>query len=185
MADNESKEETKDTNEEHIVFYYNRDERIKNSPTIVKNAYDGTAQKPPSGIFEALVHTKSSRFMLLALVFAIVVTVFIGLFGNKTNQALIKDTTFEVSAFSFNDMIYTSLHYEREKKDSIDIPIKVIFYGLDSNENQVIKNEVDAIINKDEDFIRTTFTDYDIISVKIEIITEENTDILSCSVTQQ
>lgn len=185
MAENNSEDDKTKAEEEPLVFYYNREERIKSAPTIVKSAYDGTAEKPPSGIFEALVHTKSSRFMLLALAFALVVTIFIGFFGNKTNQALIKDVSFEISAFSFNDVVYTSLHYKRKDSNKTNTPIKIIFSGLDADGNQLISKETEALIDKDEDYIRTTFNDYDIISIKSEIITNENTDILTCNVVQQ
>ena len=68
----------------------------------------------------------------------------------------------------------------------IQIPLEISISALDK-ESQILNQEkIETVITENEEFIRTIFTDYDIISVEVEVLNTESKEkiSLSCSVTK-
>ena len=161
--------------EEKLVFRYNREERLKNAPQIVRDAYEGKL-KPVRGI-KVLWVNKSNRFILLSLV------VFIGFawvftaMNNTRSYTKINGYSFDVSAFAFQEEIYSSIKIKKlnssEKKPPLKVDAEFFFVNVD---NQVVeKKELSLISQKDEDSLATKMTDYDIIRVDV-ILTVDGTE---------
>ncbi len=150
---------------ENLTFHYNRTERLTNAPSIVKKSYSGELPKPPKGLFKALIHTKGSRFMLLALALTLVITIGTLFLGPQDNVTKIEGIQFTVSAFSFNDTIYVSVQTEGKGAAEGEL-IHLSFVFTDQDGLEVEKQEFSQAFSKNTDFIRTTITDYDILSIQ-------------------
>lgn len=179
---------TENPSEAELNFRYNREERLKNAPETVRKYYAGELPTAPKGLFKALVHTKSSRFTFMALILVLALFVALFFFGPKANQNSIGNTDFSLSAFSFEEKIYVSVKTQTKINQSeiIQIPLEFSISALDK-ENQIVnKEKIETVITENEEFIRTIFTDYDIISIGVEVLNTETQEkiSLSCSVTK-
>ena len=69
---------------------------------------------------------------------------------------------------------------------SIEIPIEVKISAFDKDKQLINQEKIETVILQKEEFIRTIFTDYDIISIEVEITNADTKDNLklSTSVTQ-
>lgn len=151
--------------EEKLVFRYNREERLKNAPQIVRDAYEGK-MNPVRG-FKVLWVNKSNRYILLSLILFIgFVWVFTAV-TNTRSYARINNTAFELTAFSFQEEVYVTLKINDKKADEKSTPIKVeaeIFFI--NNDNQIIeKKELSLVYRDGEKTLATKAHDYDIIRV--------------------
>ncbi len=159
--------------EENLVFYYNREERLKNAPQNVKDYYSGKMKTAPKGLFKALVATKELRYVFatLCLVFAIVLV-----------AGLTMKNTFELNAFSFEDSVYVTLKVIKTKPGE---NAQIDFTAYDSQGAEVNKKTITEEINNSECIFRTTFTDYDIIRIKAEAKCGEKEKVIFAAVKQQ
>ena len=151
--------------EEKLVFRYNREERLKNAPQIVRDAYDGK-MNPIRG-FKVLWVNKSNRYILLSLVIFIgFVWVFTAISGTRS-YAKINNIAFEISAFSFQEEVYVTLKVNDKKADEKSAPVKVdaeVFFI--NNDNQIVdKKELSLVYRDGEKTLATKTGDYDIIRV--------------------
>ena len=157
-----------DGSEQPLKFYYNRDERIAKAPQLVKDYYEGKL-KPVRGF--RIFFTKQNRYIFFALIFFIGATwIYTGL--NKTRAGTtIADINCELTAFSYEEEIYVSLQMKRSKrsKSTTPVPFNVTFFAIDPN-NQVGDKRNDSLVySEGEQYLRTKFTDYDIIRVDVII----------------
>ena len=178
---------TENPTEAELNFHYNREDRLKDAPTVVKKYYAGELPTAPKGLFKALVHTKSSRFTFMALILVLALVVALIFFGPKANQNYLGNTEFSLSAFYFEEKIYVSIKTQtKNNQTEIQIPLELSISALDK-ENQIANQEkIETVITENEEFIRTIFTDYDIISISVEVLNTESKEkiSLSCSVTK-
>ena len=178
---------TENPTEAELNFHYKREDRLKDAPTVVKKYYAGELPTAPKGLFKALVHTKSSRFTFMALILVLALVVALIFFGPKANQNSLGNTEFSLSAFSFEEKIYVSIKTQtKNNQTEIQIPLELSISALDK-ENQIVNQEkIETVITENEEFIRTIFTDYDIISIGVEVLNTETKEkiSLSCSVTK-
>lgn len=178
---------TENPTEAELNFHYKREDRLKDAPTVVKKYYAGELPTAPKGLFKALVHTKSSRFTFMALILVLALVVALIFFGPKANQNSIGNTEFNLSAFSFEEKVYVSVKTQSKvNQPEIQIPLEISISALDK-ESQILNQEkIETVITENEEFIRTIFTDYDIISIGVEVLNTETKEkiSLSCSVTK-
>ena len=178
---------TENPTEAELNFHYNREDRLKDAPTVVQKYYAGELPTAPKGLFKALVHTKSSRFTFMALILVLALVVALIFFGPQANQNSIGNTEFNLSAFSFEEKVYVSIKTQSKvNQPEIQIPLEISISALDK-ESQILNQEkIETVITENEEFIRTIFIDYDIISVEVEVLNTESKEkiSLSCSVTK-
>ena len=76
---------------------------------------------------------------------------------------------FELSAFSYEEEVYVSLQMKRSKNAKSEIPLSVNaeFFAIDPNNQVGDKRSGQIIYDEGEKYIRTKFTDYDIIRVDV------------------
>lgn len=153
----------KESKEYH--FFYNREERLKNAPQIVRDYYNGK-MKPLRG-FQALYKNKANLFVLLALVFFVGVAWIYTGFNRSRNYAKINEIDCELSAFSYNDEIYVSASFKRNVKSKKrgEDEIRVHFTAVNADMQPADSAEDFATFKGEPFFLRTKFTDYDIIRV--------------------
>ena len=178
---------TENPTEAELNFHYKREERLKDAPTVVKKYYAGELPTAPKGLFKALVHTKSSRFTFMALILVLAFVVALIFFGPKANQNSIGNTAFSLSAFSFEEKVYVSIKTQSKvNQTEIEIPLELTISALDMEKQVVNQEKIETVITENEEFIRTIFTDYDIISVGVEVLNTESKEkiSLSCSVSK-
>ncbi len=165
-------QETRGENEEDkMVFYYNREERLKNAPKNVQDLYNGNFKVFKPGLFRALVSTKSNRLAFFVLVLCFALVLFLAIF-NKRNEGTLNGIPLELTAFSFEENVYASLKfcapskkYAGSGRENID----VYFEFLDADKNPVHKGQELFIYEGKESFLRTTFRDYDIFYVMMRL----------------
>ncbi len=176
MENSFGNEEGKNDGAETLVFHYNREERLKNAPQIVKDYYDGKIKAYQPGIFKALVSTKANRFIFFALLICVGVVIFNMFFGPKNDRASISGIPLSLSAFSVEDTIYTSVRADKPEKKFRDFygkgksaTITVDFSGLDSENTPLIFGNDAERYEGNEIFLRTTLTDFDILFVSASV----------------
>jgi len=154
--------------EEKLVFYYNREERLKRAPSIVQRYYRKEGEfGMKRGLFRSLVATKANRIMLVTLGFLFAVVLFIGLFAKYEEGSLLGVGT-ALSAFSFEDTVYVSIKLDKPGKNfdqSIPLPVKANLSFFNIDEQLLEKQELTGKYEGNEVFLRTTIRDYDIIKV--------------------
>jgi len=139
--------------EKPLVFYYNREERLKHAPQNVRDYYDGKIKAFKPGLFKALIATKANRFILFALVICFAVVVFNIFFGPKANVETYKGIPLTLKTLHFynsnidnqEDGIYIVLEIaDVEKKYRgiyKDERVKVNFRILNVD-NQIVHKEI-------------------------------------------
>ena len=152
-------------NEEPVVFRYNRDERLKNAPQIVRDYYDGK-MNPVRGI-KVLWVNKGNRFILLSMVVFIAFVWIFTTINNTRSFNTINSLTFDQTSFAFQEEIYVNIKIEDKKADEKSPPVKIeAEVHFINNDNQVIeKKEISLIYRNGTESLTTKATDYDIIRV--------------------
>lgn len=153
-----------DGSEKPLKFFYNREERIARAPKLVQDYYNGKL-KPVRGF--RIFFTKQNRYIFFALIFFVGASwIYTGL--NKTRSGTtISGINCELTAFSYEEEIYVSLRMKRSKKSKSTAPVafNVEYFVIDPN-NQISDKRADSMIySEGEEYLRTKFTDYDIIRV--------------------
>ncbi len=155
--------------EENLHFYYNRDERVRRAPDIVRSHYDGSEKLPPKGFFKSLTHTKSSRFLLGSIVLLIIMILFATNIDLDSKSGTIDSIPFSLSAFKFEESAFVTVKAD-ETIVQDDIPVSVYFYALDSENTIVEQSSIHSIFDGKENFYRTTFSKYDIMFIECEVL---------------
>ena len=158
VADNET--------DKPLVFRYNREERIAKAPQIVQDYYNGKL-RPVRGI--KIFFTKQNRYIFFALIFFIGATwIYTGLNRTRAGTTL-EGINFELTAFSYEEEVYVSLQMKRSKKAKTTAPVsvKADFFAIDPNNQIGDKRNGQLVYENGEQYIRTKFTDYDIIRVDV------------------
>ncbi|MCR4734240.1 MAG: hypothetical protein K5829_04430 [Treponema sp.] len=175
----EIKKEKKDS---ELHFYYNREERLKNAPKSVKDYYDGK-MKPVRGI-RVLFANKQNRFMLLTLVFVIgVAWIYSGLNGARSGTN-INGLILDSQAFRYEDDIYVNIKTINKKADESSKPHPVFaeVQGINSDGQVAYKEELSLVYDYGEKYLRTKFTDYDIIRVDVIVTVDGEKKELSAQI---
>ncbi len=149
-----------------LKFYYNREERLAKAPQLVKDYYDGK-MKPVRGF--RIFFTKQNRYIFFALIFFVgAAWIYTGL--NKTRAGTtISGVNFELTAFSYEEEVYVSLQMKRSSrsKDTSPLAVDAEFFAIDPNNQVGDKRTGNLTYDEGEKYIRTKFTDYDIIRVDV------------------
>ena len=149
-----------------LKFYYNREERIAKAPKLVQDYYNGKL-KPVRGF--RIFLTPQNRYIFFALIFFVGASwIYTGL--NKTRAGTtLQGVNFELTAFSYEEEVYVSLQMKRSKnaKNNMPLPVEAEFFAIDPNNQVGDKRQGQLVYNEGEKYIRTKFTDYDIIRVDV------------------
>lgn len=144
-------------------YYYNREERLKNAPQIVKDYYDGK-MNPTRGFFKVLVSTRANRFLFFTLV---VLTAFALVYGKVTgvsSKGELGGIKYELSSFAYDEEVYSSVKIT-SSVEQIKNPVKVqvVFYLTDADKQTTTGYEDELLLVNTEDYIRLKLQDYEYI----------------------
>ena len=173
--DDLSNSEESSKNGEKLHFYYNREERLKHAPKIVRDYYDGSGGRPVKGLFRVLVANRGNRIMLISVILFAAFVWFYSSFSERKSSTFM-GASVTLSAFSYEDSVYASMKFsppknKRNKPNNnfaapVSFPVNVLFSAVDNNGGISAEQEVNDVYNGEDLFIRTRFNDYDIIKVK-------------------
>ena len=167
--------------DKELKFYYNREERIAKAPQLVKDYYNGK-MKPVRGF--RIFLTPQNRYIFFALIFFVGASwIYTGL--NKTRGGTtLAGINFELTAFSYEEEVYVQLKMKRSSRSKERAPVAVTaeFFAIDPNNQVGDKRNGQLVYDEDEKYIRTKFTDYDIIRVDVILNVEGNEKELSAEV---
>jgi hypothetical protein len=156
--------------EEQMVFHYNREERLKRAPKIVQDYYSGNFKPYKGGLFKSLVNTRANRLLFVTIVFAFGILWFVNYFGPQKSSGSLAGVDVKLSAFSYEDSVYASFKIEEagKKKKALfvdGVPVSAVISACDKDGAVVHEEKVSGKYEGNELFLRTTFSDYDIIMV--------------------
>lgn len=156
--------------EEQMVFHYNREERLKRAPKIVQDYYSGNFKPYKGGLFKSLVNTRANRLLFVTIVFAFGILWFVNYFGPQKSSGSLAGVDVKLSAFSYEDSVYASFKIEEagKKKKALfvdGVPVSAVISACDKDGAVVHEEKVSGKYEGNELFLRTTFSDYDIIKV--------------------
>ena len=149
-------------NQDGLHFYYNRNERLKNAPKMVKDYYNGNMKRPARGLIKVLVSTRATRIMFLTLVFITALGIAISLLERTSNTDKKDGVRYSLSAFSFDEIIYASVKLDEKSGYNKETEIDIVVTALDQSGIVAEKKKLSGTYNGNESFFRTTFYDYDI-----------------------
>ena len=173
--------------DEKIVYHYGKPgERLKNADEAVKRYYAGEGPQAPKGIFQSLVQTPSSRLILIVMLAMMAIVVLSSIMDRGGKVSTVALVPMELSTFSFEDTVYISLHLkENSQIDFSEHPFVSCNFLVYTTDDQVIHQErVETFYTGKEDFLRTTFGDYDILYVEAVVTVGEETQILRSDITR-
>ena len=152
--------------DKELVFRYNREERIAKAPQIVQDYYNG-GLRPVRGI--RIFFTKQNRYIFFALIFFIGATWIYSALNRTRAGTTLAGVNFELTAFSYEEEVYVSLQMKRSSrsKESGPLNVQAEFFAIDPNRQVGDKRSGQLLYKEGEDYIRTKFTDYDIIRVDV------------------
>ncbi|WP_294430221.1 hypothetical protein [uncultured Treponema sp.] len=156
--------------DERLVFHYNREERLKHAPEIVQDYYSGKFHPYKGGLFKSLVNTRANRLLFVTIIFAFGIILFVNYFGPQKSSGSLAGVDVKLSAFSYEDSVYASLKLDKASKKKLagfkdGVPVSATFSAHDKEGVVVQEVKVLGKYEGKELFLRTTFSDYDIISI--------------------
>ena len=157
--------------DEDLNFHYNREERIKNAPELVQQYYSGEMKMIPKGLFKVIFANRASKLMFFAVLLLFAAVLMTNFLGSGDNVRLLSDCRMELRSFSFEDKVYVSLCIKPRKADKADkaknvpVPVTAVFTAINAEKAEAASETVEGIYDGSEYYLRTTFQDYDIISV--------------------
>jgi hypothetical protein len=167
--------------EKPLVFYYNRAERLSRTPQNVRDYYAGKSEMP-KGLFKVLVASKFSRFMLVSVALLSIAFVFLARTTSDASSGTVAGIPATASAFSFDGGIYVSIELKAAAGFVVAVPVtaRVNFLG---NDKKIIGSSViGGIYAGKQEFLRTTFTDYDIMEIVVLLRVGDESSTLNAKV---
>lgn len=153
--------------EEPLVFHYRKGEFRKYESEKYKNIATGK-DTPARGLFRVLVATKGNRMLFITMMMCFVLMLVMSIFSAKSNVDTVGGVTCELTSFSFQDNVYTSLKMKKSRKEDKFASgyrnLFITFSLLDSEGNTVAVYESEYAFDMgspEEQFVRATFNDYE------------------------
>lgn len=142
-------------------YYYNREERLKNAPQIVKDYYDGK-MNPPRGFFKVLVSTRANKFLFFTLVVLTAFSLVYGKVMGASSKGELAGIKYELSSFAYDEEVFSSVKVSATP-EQIKNPVKVqvTFYLTDADKQTGSGYEEELLLVNTEDYIRLKIQDYE------------------------
>ena len=174
-------------NDEQMVFHYSREERLKHAPKIVQDYYSGNFKPYKGGLLKSLVSTRGNRLLFVTIIFMFGIILFMNYFGPQRSAGNLSGVGIKLSAFSYEESVYASLKIDKASKKRISefeqgLPVVVTFYAQNKDGLTVQEEKVVGKYEGNELFLRTTFTEYDIIKISVACSMLEDSKSLECQI---
>lgn len=164
--------------EQGVVFYYNREERLKRMSENAK-LYNGELKRK-TGFVRVLLDAPGGKQMLFVIIVIIGVIVSLAVF-NRPNENTVGGLETSVKAFAFEDKIYVNVKFDKNEKAgnaAVSAEVSAI-----NGENAVADTKtLTGEYTGEELMLRTTFSDFEIKQVSVKTIVNGESKTLSVSV---
>ncbi|MBP5437358.1 MAG: hypothetical protein J6Y30_05180 [Treponema sp.] len=164
--------------EEPLVFHHKKGEFRRLEDQKTRELAEGGGFKS-KGFFGVLVGTKGNRMIFMALVVCVGLIFVLSILSGRQNEGLIDGIGCKMDAFSIEETVYVSVALKmtksaREKEDA-NRPrhFFALVNALDANGELVSSSKEEYLFSLSQEneeqkkqFLRATFTDYDIASVE-------------------
>ena len=159
--------------EQGVVFYYNREERLKRMPESAK-LYNGELQRK-RGLFRALIDAPGGKYILSAIGILVAVIAVLAIL-HKPNENSIGGITASAKAFAYEDKIYVNLKFDKNEKAE-NAAISAEISAVNNEDTVVDTKKLSGDYTGEELALRTTFSDFEIqkVTVKITVNGEDKT----------
>jgi hypothetical protein len=164
-----------------LVFHYNRAERISRAPQNVRDYYAGKSEMP-KGLFKVLVASKFSRFMLVSVALLSIAFIFLARTTSDASSGTVAGIPAEVSAFSFDGGIYVSVELKGAAGFVAAVPVTARVDFLGNDKKVIASSAIEGIYTGKQEFLRTTFTDYDIMEIAVLLRAGDESSTLNAKV---
>ncbi|HIW36320.1 MAG TPA: hypothetical protein IAA30_04995 [Candidatus Treponema faecavium] len=169
--------------EEPVVFHYSREHRLQGASKQVQDYYANNGISMGKGLFRSLVQTRMSRTLLIVIVLMVLFIGFYGVFSSGSAAAAVGGIPVSLSAFSFEDTVYASVRFDEAAAEE-QTSVSVRFCFLIDGGTVFAETEESEIYTGKELFLRTTITDYDIVTVTAAVMAGEEQTELSTPVSR-
>ena len=159
--------------EQGVVFYYNREERLKRMPESAK-LYNGELQRK-RGLFRALLYAPGGKYILSAIGILIAIIALLAIL-HKPNENTVGGITASAKAFAYEDKIYVNLKFDKDEKAK-NAAVLAEVTAVNNEDTAVDSKTLTGEYTGEELALRTTFSDFEIqkVTVKITVNGEEKT----------
>ncbi|NLK46325.1 MAG: hypothetical protein GX297_06710 [Treponema sp.] len=159
-------DERKRLEEQGVVFYYSREERLKRMPENAK-LYNGELLRK-RGFLRVLLDSPGGKYMIFVIILLIGIIVSLSVFY-KSNENTVGGIAASVKAFAFEDKIYVNLKLDKNidsEKAAVTAEIKAV-----NNDDIVVETKtLKESYTGEELVLRTTFSDFEIKKIEASII---------------
>ena len=173
--------------EEPLVFHYKKGDFRKYEAEKYRNIATGK-DAPARGMFKVLVASKGNRILFITMMMCFVLMLVMSIFSAKSNVDTVGGVTCELTAFAFQDNVYTSLKMKKFRNENATEGFRnlsVVFSLLDTDGNTVAEYATAYSFDmsqKEEVFVRATFTDYEAYSASCVVTCGDDSRVIKCSV---
>lgn len=179
-------DEGHDDGETPMHFYYNREERLKSAPQNVRDYYEGKAPHIEKNVFKALTSSPVNRVGLVTVLVAAAVIFIVSMTAEKPYKKNVGGTEMTLLASSYEDSVYVSLKAAANtKKNGSGVKagsVIVKFTAVDNQGEETVQTEKSEGYTGKELILRTKFDDYDIVSVRADVVFNNTEKELSAAV---
>lgn len=170
--------------EEPIVFHHKNGEFRKYESQAIRDLATGQNQ-PARGLFKSLVSTKGNRLMFVAMVLCFALVFIVSILSNKPNENTLDGVYCKMDAFSIEESVYVSIamHLSSSAREKSDSEKPRHFFAevtaLDSSGEEAGQEKLDFLYSFSKDdgakdqFLRTSFSDYEIEKIKCTLFLAE------------
>ena len=155
--------ETRENNEETLIFRYDRSKRLQNAPQNVRDFYDGKFETSGKGLFRSLFGNKASKFAFLTVLILAIMSFIFTYLAPKDNTVNVENLTITLNAMKFEDSIYCSLEIpssaDFENREEF---VYATFNVYDGNNNLVNSDFSSGLYSGEKKYFRCTFIDFEI-----------------------
>lgn len=173
--------------EQPLVYHYGKPgERLKNADESVRQFYAGEGPQLSKGLFHWLVHTRSSRFMFFTLLAFVALIGVTAVFKQNDAAGSVSGIPVQMTAFSFEDTVYVSIKLpEQTGFDSGSSIVNATVRAYTVEKQLLDSTEISGIYTGKELFLRTTFSDYDILYIEAVVTVSDSAVALQADIIRQ
>lgn len=171
-------EERKKLEEQGVVFYYNREERLKRMPENAK-LYNGELKRK-RGLIRVLLDSPGGKYILFVIVILIgLITAFTIL--DKPDENTVGGITASLKAFAFEDKVYVNLKFDKNEAD-LAAAVSAEINSVNTDEKITDTKTLTGEYTGEELILRTTFPDFEVKKVTAKIMINGEDSLLSVAV---
>lgn len=168
---------------EPVVFYHKNGEFREKEATVYSDLATGKNQ-PKKGLFRSLVNTRGNRMMFFTMLLCFALVMGVSLLGKSADSCTVGGAQFKISAFSFDQTVFVSISVDSsgvKEPFLVNADIFALDAGGAEADSEHSSYEVSAQGGA-EQFIRATFSDFDLKTIRCVLSGAEKNAELTCKI---